>query len=120
VGLVRSDDLKERFAYIFRVERIPLKMEARRLLVTADVSRSRIASTMRVEATGISETSVLTTRTRRHIPDNGTCRCHPRDNLGTYMQSFCCVAALMLVITRGSMNVQQKNVNMNLSLCVTH
>jgi hypothetical protein len=55
-----------------------------RLLVTADVPNSRIPSTLKMEVTRSSETSVLPRCTRRHIQADGILHNHRRVNLKSY------------------------------------
>jgi hypothetical protein len=55
------------------------------VLVTANVPRSRILSTLKMEATHTSESSVLTRSTRCHIPEYGILHSHRRENLEPYI-----------------------------------
>jgi hypothetical protein len=55
------------------------------------VLRSRIFSTLKMEAIRSSETSVQsTTSTRRHNPEDGILQGHRRENLKSYMDKICC------------------------------
>jgi hypothetical protein len=75
VALIRNDVLEERIASIIRVTGIGelrTTLALFRLLVTANVvSSSPILVTIMLEAIYSSETSVLTTATRRNIPEDG-------------------------------------------------
>jgi hypothetical protein len=56
-----------------------------RLLVTANVVRSSpITDTLVMEAMYSSETSVLITAARHHIPENGILHSHRREDLKSY------------------------------------
>jgi phospholipid N-methyltransferase len=56
------------------------------VLVTANVvPTSPILATLMMEAINYYETSVLTTATRRHIPEEGILHSHRRENLKSYI-----------------------------------
>jgi hypothetical protein len=87
VAFVRTDVSVERIASIIRVERISELGTVLQLLVTVNVvPSSLIISTVMMETTRSSETSVLTRVTRRHIPEDGTLQytSHSENNTECY------------------------------------
>jgi hypothetical protein len=55
------------------------------LILNANVPYSRILSTMKMEEARSSETSVLTTLTQCHIPEDTTLQSHHQENLKSYI-----------------------------------
>jgi hypothetical protein len=70
VALVTADISEEHIASIISVGRFSVLQ----LLVTANVSSSLILFTLMMEALRSSETSLLTTATRCHVPEDGSCQ----------------------------------------------
>jgi hypothetical protein len=61
-----------------------------------DVSEERIASsTLKMEATRSSETSVHTRSTRRHIPEDGILHSHRCENLKSYLPIYFLLAIIL-------------------------
>jgi hypothetical protein len=100
VALVRTDVSEEPSASIIRVTRFSelgttlavtsnrhtFLRSVRRLLVTANVvPSSPILVTLMMEALDSTDTSVLTTATRRNIPGDGLLRSHRRENIISYI-----------------------------------
>jgi hypothetical protein len=81
VALLRKDVPNERVTSIIRL----FLLSAVQLIVTVNVGPSSlILLTMMMNVTRFSETSVPTTATRRHIPEDGNLHGHHRDNLKPY------------------------------------
>jgi hypothetical protein len=81
VALVRTDVWEECIASIISVIRIVL-----RLLVTAnDVPGSPILVALMMEVIRLSETSVITSATKRNITGDGIAHSFRRENLKSYM-----------------------------------
>jgi hypothetical protein len=68
---------------VLKVEKI---RKRRKALAVCRLLRSHIFSTLKMEATRSSETSVLTRPTRRNIPENCILHSHGRENLISYME----------------------------------
>jgi hypothetical protein len=86
VALVRTDISEE----------LCISSQMRRLLVTASlVPSSQAFVTLMKEELSSSETSVLTTATRRNIPDDAILHSHRRENLKSYkVQCVCGIACI--------------------------
>jgi hypothetical protein len=95
VALVRKDVSEERTASIIRVKKmnklgamsVVITSSVLQLIVTANaVPSSPILVTLIIEAITSSETSVHTTVTRHHIPENGILHSHGRESLKSYTE----------------------------------
>jgi hypothetical protein len=77
---------KERIASIIKVKRISTLQSVLQLIgIGIVIPSSLILFTLMKEALSSSETSGLTTTTRRHIPEDGTLHSHRRENLKSYI-----------------------------------
>jgi hypothetical protein len=92
VGLARTDVSEERIVSISRVKRINelgiLAVTSNRriqLLVTANVPSSFVCSTLKMEVIRYYETSVPTTPTWHHVPENDILQSHRPRNLKSYI-----------------------------------
>jgi hypothetical protein len=61
------------------------KLQLYQMLVAVNVPSSLILSTLVIQAIRSSETSVLTSATRRHIQKDGILHSHRRGNLNSYI-----------------------------------
>jgi hypothetical protein len=85
VGIVQTYISEERVASIFRArETTQAKKSVRRLLTDIFFARV-ISSTLKMEATRSSETSVYNIPTGRHIPEDGILHSHRHENLKSYI-----------------------------------
>jgi hypothetical protein len=84
VCLIRTDISEERVASIFRVERIREVGTTLAVSSRLAIPSSRIVSTVKIEATLSSETSVLTRPARCHTPEDGILLNNFRENLKLY------------------------------------
>jgi hypothetical protein len=77
VNLVKTDVTEKSAVFIFMVEEI-----------TRHFFAHVISFTLKIEATGSSETSVSTRSTQRHIPEGDVLHSHCRENLKPYIRSY--------------------------------
>jgi hypothetical protein len=88
VGLVGTDVSEEHVRSILRVERISelgTKLEVSLIVNAIVVTNPLILSTLKMEATPSSKTSVLTRHKRCHKPQNGILHSHRREDLTSYI-----------------------------------
>jgi hypothetical protein len=85
VALIRADFSEEGIPSIFIVKRLFLCSMLLLLFTANDAHSSQILFTLMMEAIQSSETSIFTTATRSHIPDEDILHSHCRENLRSYI-----------------------------------